>query len=84
MEEQQELVKGGVAITFYNQAEMSRVLEIKDEFSDILFEDESDIKYNSNFKIDSEFRTIYINGGKNTNLEKGDILGKFNSWNWFK
>jgi len=67
--------KGGVAITFYNQTEMSRVLEIKDEFGDILFEDDSDITYNSSFKIDSEFRTIYINGGKKQKLRKGDILG---------
>lgn len=45
-------------------------LEIKEYFPDIVFEDEKEIVFDNNFKIDSIFRSIFINGGKKTKIEK--------------
>lgn len=67
--------KGGLAITLYEDYEMDKVLDIQDIFEDIKISDISSIEDDTSFKIDSEFRTLYINGGKKHKLRKGDILG---------
>ena len=49
-------------------------------FPDIVFEDEKEIVFDNNFKIDSIFRSIFINGGKKQKLRKGDILRLYRDW----
>ncbi len=58
--------KGGLAITLYEEFEMDKVLDIQDIFEDIKISDISSVEDDTSFKIDSEFRTLYINGGKKT------------------
>ncbi len=67
--------KNGNAITFYEESELYKVEDIKDSFDDISLEEIKGIKENYDFKIDSDFRTIFINAGKKQKLRAGDILG---------
>ncbi|RBQ31130.1 ATP-dependent RNA helicase DbpA [Arcobacter sp. FW59] len=67
--------KGGCAVTFYTKNEDDKLDIFKSTFSDINFEDVQNIQDNQDFKIDSDFRTIYINSGKKHKLRKADILG---------
>lgn len=67
--------KGGNAITFYTKNEEERVENIKNNFSDIAFEDKNRIEFDDKYEIDSPYRTIFINGGKKQKLRKADILG---------
>ncbi len=67
--------KGGNAITFYTKNEEERVENIKNNFSDIVFDDKNSIEFDEKYEIDSPYRTIFINGGKKQKLRKADILG---------
>ncbi|MGM0519341.1 MAG: ATP-dependent RNA helicase DbpA [Campylobacterota bacterium] len=67
--------KGGVAVSFYESRDLQKVKDIKEEFEDIEFKKLSDIKSNDSFEIDSEYRVLFINGGKKQKLRAGDILG---------
>lgn len=67
--------KSGVAITFYTPNEIDRMEDIKSEFEDIKFEDINSLRADTDFIIDSEFRTLFINGGKKHKIRKGDVLG---------
>lgn len=68
--------KGGLAITLFEPEQMTDVLYIQEFFPEgFSFEDIVDIKDDTNFSIDSEYRTLFINGGKKHKLRKGDILG---------
>ena len=67
--------KGGIAISLYNSNDYDRVELIKDTFSDIKEENIIDIEDDLSYKIDSNLRTIFINGGKKHKLRAGDILG---------
>ncbi len=67
--------KSGLAITLYEEEQLSKVLDIKESFDDIKEDKIKNIKDDLNFKIDSDFRTLYINGGKKHKLRKSDILG---------
>ena len=67
--------KGGLAISLYNSNDYDRVELIKDTFSDIREENITDIEDDLSYKIDSNLRTIFINGGKKHKLRAGDILG---------
>lgn len=67
--------KGGIAISLYNSNDYDRVELIKDTFSDIKEENIIDIEDDLSYKIDSNLRTIFINGGKKQKLRAGDILG---------
>ena len=67
--------KGGLAISLYNSNDYDRVELIKDTFSDIKEENITDIEDDLSYKIDSNLRTIFINGGKKHKLRAGDILG---------
>jgi len=71
--------KGGVAVSLYEDNELNRVLEIKEIFQDILFCEIETLNKESNFKIDSDFRTICINAGKKQKLRKLDIVGVLTS-----
>lgn len=66
---------GGVAVTLYTKDEIDKLEVIKEKFNDLKIEDPKDIKDDLSFEIDSDFRTIFINGGKKQKLRKGDILG---------
>lgn len=67
--------KGGLAVTFYENFEYDKVEDLKDIFSDIVIKPLNTIVEDENFKIDSVYRTIFINGGKKQKLRKADILG---------
>jgi len=67
--------KGGLAISLYTKDELEKVEIIKEKFSDIKEEDISTIEDDISYKIDSNLRTIFINGGKKQKLRAGDILG---------
>jgi ATP-independent RNA helicase DbpA len=67
--------KGGMAISLYNSNDYDRVELIKDTFSDIKEESITEIEDDLSYKIDSNFRTIFINGGKKHKLRAGDVLG---------
>ena len=67
--------KGGLAISLYTTNELDRVELIKDNFANIKDDDISNIEDDLSYKIDSNFRTIFINGGKKQKLRAGDILG---------
>ncbi len=67
--------KGGVAISLYNENDEEKVDDIKEFFDDIIFDEIENIKDNPEFKIDSDYRTLFINGGKKQKLRAGDILG---------
>ena len=67
--------KGGLAISLYTTNELDRVELIKDNFANIKDDNISNIEDDLSYKIDSNFRTIFINGGKKHKLRAGDILG---------
>lgn len=67
--------KGGLAISLYTQNDFDRLEVIKDTFSDIEDENIDKIEDDLSYKIDTELRTIFINGGKKQKLRAGDILG---------
>ncbi len=67
--------KGGLAISLYTQNDLDRVEAIKDVFSDIEEEHIANVEDDLSYKIDSDLRTIFINGGKKQKLRAGDILG---------
>ena len=67
--------KGGLAISLYTQNDLDRVDAIKDVFSDIEEENIANVEDDLSYKIDSDLRTIFINGGKKQKLRAGDILG---------
>jgi len=67
--------KGGLAISLFTVNDEDKVEDIKDSFVDIIFEEISEIEDDLTFKIDSDFRAIFINGGKKAKLRAGDILG---------
>jgi len=67
--------KGGLAITLYENFDHDKVVDLQNIFSDIVIKDIKTIEEDENFKIDSIYRTIFINGGKKQKLRKTDILG---------
>ncbi|QKJ22536.1 ATP-dependent RNA helicase DbpA [Poseidonibacter lekithochrous] len=67
--------KGGLAVSLYTEYEDDKVDEIKDFFDDIKFDNITNIEDDLTFKIDSDYRTLFINGGKKQKLRAGDILG---------
>jgi ATP-independent RNA helicase DbpA len=67
--------KGGKAVSLYGSFELDDANDLKEFFDDIPFINEDDIIDDESFKIDSDYRTLFINGGKKQKLRKGDILG---------
>ena len=67
--------KGGIAISLFEDFEEDKVENLKEFFDDMIFDKVSNIHENANFKIDSDYRTVFINGGKKQKLRAGDILG---------
>ncbi|MCG3665307.1 ATP-dependent RNA helicase DbpA [Aliarcobacter butzleri] len=67
--------KGGLAISLFTENEIDKFEIIKEKFNNIKIENPKDIKDDISFEISSNFRTVFINGGKKQKLRKGDILG---------
>ncbi len=67
--------KGGIAVSFWEDYDEEKIEDLKEIFDDMKFCKIEDIKDDEDFKIDSPYRTIYINGGKKQKLRAGDILG---------
>eukprot|EP01029_Cantina_marsupialis_P010008 TRINITY_DN22969_c0_g1_i1.p1 TRINITY_DN22969_c0_g1~~TRINITY_DN22969_c0_g1_i1.p1 ORF type:complete len:239 (+),score=27.10 TRINITY_DN22969_c0_g1_i1:69-719(+) len=66
--------KSGVAITFYSEEEKYKVKPINEKFPDIEFEDINNYEFDE-YKIEVDYKTVLITGGKRHKLRKGDILG---------
>lgn len=67
--------KGGLSVSFFENFEREKVEELQAIFKEIKIQPLNKIVEDENFKIDSVYRTIFINGGKKQKLRKGDILG---------
>ncbi len=65
----------GMAISLYQDEDEEKLEDIKSCFADISFEEVSNLSDNLSYTIDSDYRTLYINGGKKQKLRAGDILG---------
>ena len=67
--------KGGLAISLCTINDEDIVDDLKDRFEDIKFDSVENVNDDFSYKIDSEYRTLFINGGKKQKLRRGDILG---------
>ena len=67
--------KGGLAVSLCTSNDDERVEVIKEKFTDIKEKNISELEDDLSYKIDSDLRTIFINGGKKHKLRAGDILG---------
>ncbi len=67
--------KGGLAISLCTITDEDTVADLKDTFEDIKFDRVENVNDDLSYKIDSEYRTLFINGGKKQKLRRGDILG---------
>ena len=67
--------KGGLAISLYTTYDDEKIEDLKECFDDLIFDEISNVQDDVDFKIDSDYRTIFINGGKKQKLRAGDILG---------
>ncbi|MGB5793184.1 ATP-dependent RNA helicase DbpA [Poseidonibacter sp.] len=67
--------KGGLAISLCTINDEDIVDDLKDRFEDIKFDRVENVNDDLSYKIDSEYRTLFINGGKKQKLRRGDILG---------
>ncbi len=68
--------KGGLAISLYNNYEdEDKIEDIKASFDDVKFERAEYVSDDLEYKIDSDYRTLFINGGKKQKMRAGDILG---------
>ena len=65
----------GISITLYEQFEREKVDIYKDEKR--VFSDAETLEDSNDFKMDSEYVSVVIEGGKKEKLRKGDILGSF-------
>ena len=67
--------KSGLSISFVNPHDVVRFEAINESFNNQYELETLKLEDDINFKLDSEFRTLYINGGKKNKLRAGDILG---------
>ncbi|MBU3013239.1 ATP-dependent RNA helicase DbpA [Poseidonibacter lekithochrous] len=68
--------KGGLAISLYsNYEDEDKIEDIKASFDDVKFERAEYVSDDLEYKIDSDYRTLFINGGKKQKVRAGDILG---------
>lgn len=68
--------KGGLAISLYsNYEDEDKIEDIKASFDDVKFERTEHVSDDLSYKIDSDYRTLFINGGKKQKMRAGDILG---------
>jgi ATP-independent RNA helicase DbpA len=68
--------KGGLAISLYsNYEDEDKIEDIKASFDNVKFERAEYVNDDLEYKIDSDYRTLFINGGKKQKMRAGDILG---------
>lgn len=67
--------KNGLAVTLATSFDNNRIDLIKEKFDDVDFEDIDTVVDDMNYKIDADFRSIFILGGKKQKVRAGDILG---------
>lgn len=64
----------GLSISFFDENNLYKFDEIKQNFEDVMVKELKDIEDND-FIIDCKYRTILIDSGKKHKLRAGDILG---------
>ena len=67
--------KGGLAISLFTIEDEDKIEDLKESYDDLQFERAELVSDDLTFKIDSEYRTLFINGGKKQKVRAGDILG---------
>ncbi len=67
--------KNGLAVSLCTFEDDSRVDLIKDKFEDLSFDSLKSIVDDFDYKIDADYRSIFILGGKKQKIRPGDILG---------
>ena len=67
--------KGGLAISLFSIEDEDKVEDLKEVYDDLQFGKIEHVSDDLNYKIDSDYRTLFINGGKKQKLRAGDILG---------
>lgn len=68
--------KSGHAISLCNSYDEEKMYEFNDLLDkNCTFDDLSVLEDDITFKLDSDYRTIYINGGKKNKVRAGDLLG---------
>jgi len=66
--------KKGLAVSFYDENSKHKIDMIEEKFDDLVYGDKQEIEV-ENYVIDSEYRSLFIYGGKKHKLRAGDILG---------
>lgn len=67
--------KKGTAVTFYQNMDRDKIEELKEK-KELLEIDEKELSEDI-YLIKSEYKTIYVSGGKKLKLRPADILGSF-------
>ena len=67
--------KNGLAVSLCTLEDDSRLDLIKEKFEDVSFDKVEEVKDDLDYKIDADFRSIFILGGKKQKVRAGDILG---------
>ena len=67
--------KNGLAVSLCTLEDDSRLDLIKEKFEDVSFDKLEDVVDDLSYKIDADFRSVFIFGGKKQKLRAGDILG---------
>ena len=67
--------KNGLAVSLCTLEDDSRLELIKEKFEDVSFDKIEELIDNLDYKIDADFRSIFILGGKKQKVRAGDILG---------
>lgn len=65
----------GKAVSLYTNNEVEKVEDFKEVFTDIKFCEIGDLEDDLSYDFGSEFRTLYINGGKKNKIRPTDIVG---------
>lgn len=65
----------GKAVSLYTQNEEEKVEDFKEVFPDIHFCEVGDLEDDLSYDFSSEFKTLYINGGKKNKIRPTDIVG---------
>ncbi len=67
--------KNGLSVTLVSKEEAWKTDVIEEKFDDIVYEDFQKIEDALSYKIDADYRTVFILGGKKQKVRAGDILG---------
>jgi len=67
--------KNGLAVSLCTLEDDSRLDLIKEKFEDVSFDKLEEVVDDLSYKIDADFRSVFIFAGKKQKLRAGDILG---------